>query len=129
MIVGIGHDIVENSRIKKLLDLYGDKFAAKILSTKELPIFMQHKSQANYLAKRFAAKEAFAKACNTGLRDPILLKNISILNDNLGKPIFVFSENLQQWLNSQNISKYHISLSDEKYLSSAFVILETPHCF
>jgi len=40
MIVGIGHDIVENSRIKKLLDLYGDKFAAKILSTKELPIFM-----------------------------------------------------------------------------------------
>jgi holo-[acyl-carrier protein] synthase len=124
MIFGIGHDIVENVRIKRLLEQYGDNFSNKILSTNELLIFAQHKSKINYLAKRFAAKEAFAKACSTGIRNPIIFKNISILNDGLGKPVFQFSEDLQKWLSSHNISKHYISLSDEKSLSSAFVILE-----
>ena len=124
MIFGIGHDIVENSRISTLLNKYGQQLVRKILSASEQNIFNNRTNKVNYLAKRWCAKEAFAKACNTGLRTPVLLTNISILNDDLGKPVFQFSNNLQQWLNARHINQYHISLSDEKNLSSAFVILE-----
>ena len=124
MIFGIGHDIVENSRISTLLDRYGQQFITKVLSESEQNIFNRRTNKVNYLAKRWCAKEAFAKACSTGLLNPALLTNISILNDDLGKPVFQFSNNLQQWLKERHINQYHISLSDERNLSSAFVILE-----
>ena len=124
MIFGIGHDIVENSRISFLLNKYGQRFVTKILSSQEQEIFLKRTDKVNYLAKRFAAKESFAKACNTGLRSPVLLTHISILNDALGKPVFQFSTTLQQWLTTHRITACHVSLSDENNLSSAFVILE-----
>ncbi len=124
MIFGIGHDIVENNRIAELLHKYQQKFITKILTTSEIEFFNLHKNKVNYIAKRFAAKEALAKACGTGLRCPILLQNMSVLNDNLGKPYFKFSTELQQWLNEQKIQKCHLSLTDEINTSSAFVILE-----
>ena len=72
----------------------------------------------------FKAAEAFAKACNTGLRAPVLLSNISVLNDELGKPYLVLAPELEQWLLAREIKAYHLSLSDERSLSSAFVVLE-----
>lgn len=124
MIFAIGHDIVEISRIETLLNKYGTAFLNKVLSSTEIAIYQDGNKNSNYLAKRFAAKEAFAKACGTGLRSPILLPNISVINDSLGKPEFNFNQEIQNWLNNKNIISCHLSLSDETNLATAFVILE-----
>lgn len=125
MVYGIGHDIVENPRIGQLLDKYGDNFAARVLTDLELTLYYERNDRVKFIAKRFAAKEAFAKACGTGLREPVMLSTISILNDELGKPYFVFAKPLQNWLAEQGIRKWHLSLSDERQLSSAMVVLES----
>lgn len=125
MIYAIGHDIVENERIAQLLNKVGDQFVQRLLTELEREQYNLRQDKVKFLAKRFAAKEAFAKACGTGLRTPILLSGISILNDTLGKPYFVFSTEISQWLQERNISNYHLSISDERSLSSAVVILET----
>lgn len=124
MIYGMGHDLVDNDRIGKLLDRYGQKCINRILSIDEQEVFRQRSNKINFLAKRFAAKEAFAKACGTGIRQPVTLNNISIINDSLGKPIFKFAPQLQIWLSDRNITNCHISITDTKTSSSAFVILE-----
>lgn len=125
MIYAIGHDIVENKRIKKIYDKYGDTFALRLLTLEEFQIYQTKPNKILFLAKRFAAKEAFAKACKIGLRRPVLLRNIAILNDEFGRPYFKFANDLQIWLNEQNIINYHLSISDEMHISSAVVILET----
>lgn len=124
MIFAIGHDIVENERIARLLDAYGQQFIDKILSNTEQMALFSRQNKARFIAKRFAAKEAFAKACGTGLRSPILMPQISVTNDALGKPSFVFTPAINQWLHAHQIIHCHLSLSDEINLSSAFVILE-----
>lgn len=124
MIFAIGHDIVEVKRINDLYTKYHDAFLDKILSQPEKIIYKNENKSINYLAKRFAAKEAFAKACGTGLRHPILLPGISILNDSLGKPYFKFNDEINSWLIANKIKTFHLSISDEKNLASAFVILE-----
>src|SRR3990167_8866641 len=104
MIYAIGHDIVENKRIARMLEQYGQKFVEKILSPTEQLIHAQRQNKVNFIAKRFAAKEAFAKACGTGLRDPILMPGISIVNNAAGKPLFKFNTAIQAWLSQHGIS-------------------------
>jgi holo-[acyl-carrier protein] synthase len=123
-IYAIGHDIVENDRIKKLLNQHGQQFVLKILSKSEQKLLTTKTDKVRFIAKRFAAKEAFAKACGTGLRAPILMPSISIANDSLGKPSFIFDDSIQAWLDEKQITSCHLSLSDENSLSSAFVVLE-----
>ena len=74
---------------------------------------------------RFAAKEAFSKAFGTGLRGVVTFQNIRVAHDALGKPLLVFSSELQALVDEKNIVHQHISISDEKNLAAAFVILET----
>jgi holo-[acyl-carrier protein] synthase len=123
MIIGIGTDIVEIARIKKMAKNLA-AFASKVLSEEELGIFADIKLEdrkVSYLAKRFAAKEAFVKALGTGFRDGLFLPNISIINDKLGKPeIKLDQENLQKL---EQGAKIDISLSDEKKYVIAFVII------
>ena len=80
MIYGIGTDVVEVSRIAEALNKFGDNFAKKILSEEEFLIFQKNKIKENFLAKRFAAKEAFAKAMGTGFRGEVNIKSIIITN-------------------------------------------------
>jgi len=89
-----------------------------------MPSYQQSNIKPRFLAKRFAAKEAFSKALGTGLRAPATLQNIAVSHDELGKPILVLAPALQAFLASKNISKTHISISDEKNLAAAFVVLE-----
>ena len=124
MIYGIGHDIVENQRIEQLYSRYRQTRINKILTPDEQLLLTTKTDKIRFIAKRFVAKEAFSKACGTGLRTPILLTNISILNDTLGKPVLTFESALKTWLSTQGISQCHISLSDEENISSAFVVLE-----
>ena len=125
MIYGIGQDIVENSRISRVLDLYGQRFIDKVLSKSEQLVYATRKNKVQYIAKRFAAKEAFSKACGIGFRKPILMPRISVLNTMSGKPEFVFDATITLFLEEKKITSWHVSLSDEVNTSTALVILET----
>jgi holo-[acyl-carrier protein] synthase len=124
MIYGIGTDIVEVSRIEESLARFGESFAQRILSEREWLEFEQSQIKARFLAKRFAAKEAFAKALGTGLRGPATFGNIGVAHDDLGKPVLDIAEELQVYLEQRGVRAYHLSLSDEKALAVAFVVLE-----
>lgn len=124
MIYGIGTDIVEVARIEASVAQFGDDFAKRILAESELPSYQKTKLKARFLAKRFAAKEAFSKALGTGLRAPATFQNIAISHDDLGKPILVLADELQALLKTKNIQQLHVSISDEKNLATAFVVLE-----
>ena len=95
MIYGIGTDVVEVSRIKLALKKYGLKLAKKILTSNELLAYSKVKSKENFLAKRFAAKEAFAKAFGTGLRGSVNFKSIEVTHDSLGKPLIKYYNKLK----------------------------------
>ena len=124
MIYGIGTDIVATARIAQILERYGDAFAGRILAPDEWHSFKSSGTPARFLAKRFAAKEAFAKAAGTGLRTPVTLRNISVGHNDLGRPEFHFQPALSAWLVQQGISAQHLSVSDEKDMAAAFVVLE-----
>ena len=124
MIFGIGTDIVAYARIEKLYEKYGVTFASKILSQLELIELHTHTQPARLLMKRFAAKEALAKAAGSGLRHPLSLCNISVVHDTLGKPVFVFAAELATHLAGLGVTGHHLSISDEREHAVAFVILE-----
>lgn len=124
MIFGIGTDIVSHTRIQATHERYGERFARRILSPQELPEYFQHPQPTRLLLKRFAAKEALAKAAGQGLRSPITLQNISVIHNQLGKPSFVFSVKLAEYFKKLDITHHHLSISDEREMAVAFVILE-----
>jgi holo-[acyl-carrier protein] synthase len=124
MIYGIGTDIVEVARMEASIAQFGDDIAKRILAESELASYLQSNIKPRFLAKRFAAKEAFAKALGTGLRAPAIMQNIAVSHDDLGKPILVLADELQRFLHEKNINQMHISISDEKNLAAAFVVLE-----
>jgi holo-[acyl-carrier protein] synthase len=125
MIFGIGTDIVEVARIEASISQFGDEFAKRILAESELESYFKSQIKPRFLAKRFAAKEAFSKALGTGLRAPCTFQNIAVSHDDLGKPILLLADELQAFLTTKNITQTHISVSDEKNLAAAFVVLET----
>lgn len=124
MIYGIGTDIVEISRITKMKSL--SSFAEKILSPNELEIASQYKNDKliKYLAKQFAAKEAISKAFGTGIRKPILMKDIEIMRDKIGKPYLNPLAEVKKTIIDLGITKSHVSLADESEYVIAFAILE-----
>jgi holo-[acyl-carrier protein] synthase len=124
MILGIGTDIVAVARIEAAIARHGAAFAQKILSEQELPEYTAHAYPARFLSKRFAAKEALAKATGQGLRHPVSLHRISVTHDALGKPAFHFDEVLSAYLQQLGMSHHHLSISDERETVVAFVVLE-----
>ncbi len=124
MIYGVGTDVVEIGRVKAVLEKYGERFARKILCESELKRFNGHRLPANYLAKRFAAKEAFTKALGTGIRAPANWHGVWVRNLPSGKPVLEFSEALKKFLESKGVTSAHVSLSDEKGVAFATVVLE-----
>lgn len=125
MIHGIGTDIVEYARIEAMWDRHGQRFAERILSEGELPELEGHAAPARLIAKRFAAKEAFAKAVGSGLRHPVSLQRISVTHDGLGRPVLSFDEVLRTHLAQLGINGHHLSISDERGMIVAFVVLES----
>jgi holo-[acyl-carrier protein] synthase len=126
VIAGIGTDLCDIGRIQKALDRYGERFALKILVEAEMVRFRRHRKPAAYLAKRFAAKEAFSKAMGTGIRFPVNWHNVSVENERSGKPVLRFSEPLAGLMQTRGIVAAHVSITDEIGMASAYVILERP---
>ena len=125
MIVGIGVDIVETVRVEKLSARFGERFARRILTADELLEFDRRKHSSSYLATRFAAKEAVAKALGTGIGEQLGFHSVQIDNDAQGKPLLRFMGTAVDLIAGLNINNAMISLSDEKHYVVAMVVLES----
>ena len=125
MIYGVGTDLVDIERVKKILLKNRDGFVKKVLSEHEQALFANKADSAAYCAKRFAAKEAFAKALGTGIGRVVSFQDLTVRNNENGKPHFIASEKLRQFLVEKNIKQAHLSISDESQNAIAFVILES----
>ena len=124
-IIGTGVDIIENSRIKK--SIANNFFLNRVFTNKEILISKKIKNKTSYFAKRFAAKEAFVKSLGTGFRDGINFKDISIINDKLGKPSFFINKKIKNLIKKRfriNSFNFFLSISDEKKYSIAFVVFQ-----
>ena len=124
-IVGTGVDIVENSRIKR--SITNNSFLNRVFTNKEILISKKIKNKTLYFAKRFAAKEAFVKSLGTGFRDGLNFKDISIVNDKLGKPSFFINKKIKKLIKKRfkvNSFDFFLSISDEKKYSIAFVVFQ-----
>ena len=123
--MGTGVDIVENKRVQKLIR--NKLFIERTFGKKEIVFSKNKVNKVNYFAKRFAAKEAFAKSLGTGFRNNLNFKDIEILNDKMGKPYFFRSKKIDKIIKKKfKIKKYNLflSISDEKNYSAAFAILQ-----
>jgi holo-[acyl-carrier protein] synthase len=121
MIIGIGTDIIEVSRIHRLIDGYGDRFLDRIFTHAEISHCEQRSSPAASFAARWAAKEAFFKALGTGMRTPHSWHDIIILNDSLGKPMISLAGKSAHQLKN---AACHVSLSHTEDYATAVVIIE-----
>ena len=124
-ILGIGVDIIQNKRVRNLIK--NKNFLKRNFGKNEFEFSKKILNKTNFFAKRFAAKEAFAKALGTGFRNKLNLKDIEILNDKIGKPFFYKSKKINEVINKRfKIKKYDLflSISDEKDYSIAFTILQ-----
>ena len=123
MIFGIGTDIVRIARFEALLERHGARVAERILSVDELQEFTTAARPARFLAKRFAVKEAVAKAFGTGFRDGLSLRHIGVHHDALGKPGLTFHARAEELRIVLAIGETHVSIADEDEYAVAFVTL------
>ena len=125
MIVGIGVDMVEIHRVEQSLERFGGRFAGKLLSAGELARFRDATMPAAFLAKRFAAKEAVAKALGTGMRAGVHFTQITIARRKSGAPCVELSGAAQQRADQLGVASIHISISDEADHAIAFAVMES----
>ena len=125
-ILGIGVDIIENKRIKS--SIRNHKFKDRIFSPKELKQSILSKDKVKYFSKRFAAKEAFAKALGIGFRNNLNFKDIEIINDKLGKPYYAKTKKITKLIKKEfKVKSFNcfLSISDENNYSTAFTIIQS----
>ena len=124
MIYGIGTDIVNINRIQKIILKNREGFIKRVLTEHEQALFANKADSAAFCAKRFAAKEAFSKALGTGIGRVVSFQDLTIRNNDNGKPHFIPSEKLRLYLLEKGVKQAHLSISDESQYAVAFVILE-----
>ncbi len=122
-VVGIGTDIIDINRIADMADGIRDRLAKRVLTKKEYQYYQQTNHPERYLAKRWAGKEAAAKALGTGIADGVSFQHIHIISLTTGQPTLVFSERALEVAKTLKASHWHISLADEKHYATAFVTL------
>jgi holo-[acyl-carrier protein] synthase len=123
MIHGVGTDIVAVARMEAFRQRHDGRGVARLLAPSEQDDYRDSKQPARLLAKRFAAKEAFAKALGIGVRAPATLPAIAVVHDALGKPAFAYAPDLAAYLQTRGLSA-HLSISDEADYAVAFVVME-----
>lgn len=122
-IIGIGTDIVEIARIEDTIRRQ-PRFVQRILTPAEQAFFEQHTDAVRYLAKRFAAKEAAAKALQTGIGRGVSWQHMHVDNDGNGAPYLTFSQGALTVFEEKKARSCHLSISDEKHYAVATVIIE-----
>ena len=123
-IIGIGVDIIENKRISKLVK--NNDFISRVFSKIEIKKSKKIKNKTDYFSKRFAAKESLVKAIGTGFRKGLNFNDISVINDNYGKPYYKLNNNAKKIIKNRfkhKKVKIFLSLADEKKYSIAFSVI------
>jgi holo-[acyl-carrier protein] synthase len=123
MTIAIGTDIVEIKRIADALERQGDKFVQRILTESEIAEFRERGNSVAFLAKRFAAKEAIAKALGTGIGRGISFQHMIVSNNAEGAPQVELQEKAAQRLTELGGTRVLLSLSDEKNYALAYVAI------
>ena len=129
MIYGIGTDVCDVRRIAASLARRGDRFAERVLGPNELIVFRERRAKVesrgvSYLATRFSAKEAFAKAIGMGMRAPMRWRDCEIIKAPSGKPLIRLHGELAAWFDERKLQA-HVSVSDETDYAASFVVVET----
>ena len=124
MIYGVGTDIVNIDRIQKIILKNREGFIKRVLTDHEQALFANKADSAAFCAKRFAAKEAFSKALGTGIGRVVSFQDLTVRNNDNGKPHFIPSEKLRLYLLEKGVKQAHLSISDESQYAVAFVVLE-----
>jgi len=129
MIYGIGTDVCDVRRIAASLARRGDRFAERVLGPNELIVFHERRAKVesrgiSYLATRFSAKEAFAKAIGLGMRSPMRWRDCEIIKAPSGKPLIRLHGELAAWFDERRLQA-HVSVSDETDYATSFVVVET----
>ena len=124
MIVGIGSDIVSIERIAGVLERHGERFVNRVLTPPERARFARTKLKASHLAKRWAAKEAFAKAIGTGIHAPFTWQSITVTRDRMGAPGIEPSAAMAEYLAGRGVKRSLVTLTDDAGIAVAFVVLE-----
>jgi holo-[acyl-carrier protein] synthase len=125
MIIGIGVDIAEIARVERISAQFGERFARRVLTDDELAEYGRRKHSSSYLATRFAAKEAVAKACGTGIGEQLGFHSMQIEHDGSGRPLLRFLREADELVARLGIRNALISLSDEKHYVVAMALLES----
>ena len=129
MIYGIGTDVCDVRRIAASLARRGDRFAERVLGPNELIVFHARRAKVesrgvSYLATRFSAKEAFAKAIGMGMRSPMRWRDCEIVKAPSGKPLIRLHGELAAWFDERRLQA-HVSVSDETDYATSFVVVES----
>lgn len=124
-ILGMGTDIVEIARIEGAISRTGDRLAKRILSPDEWVQYQAHQQPARFLAKRFAVKEAAAKALGTGIRNGLAFNQFEVSNNALGKPLLRFREQANCLAQELGVRSIHVTIADERHYACATVIIES----
>lgn len=123
MIHGVGIDLVQTSRIAAALERFGERFAQRILSDQEYRRFQRARRRVDFLAKHFAAKEAFVKALGTGIRQGVSWREIEVRNEPLGRPYLHLTGRVRELMEFYEAGECHLSLCDEGGYAAANVTL------
>ncbi len=124
MIYGTGIDLVDNNRINKVIEKWGDKFLNRVFSDREIDYCCRHAQAHIHYGARFAVKESFLKAMGIGLGRGVKLKEIEVMNEEGGKPSLVLYGEARQVYENAGIQNNHISITHTKNYASAIVLLE-----
>ncbi|WP_017347805.1 holo-ACP synthase [Pantoea sp. A4] len=124
-ILGLGTDIVEIERIAGVIERSGDRLARRVLSDAEWQQYQSHRQPLRFLAKRFAVKEAAAKAFGTGIRGGLAFNQFEVYNDELGKPGLRFFHHAAEVAQRLGVNHVHVTLADERHYACATVIIES----
>jgi holo-[acyl-carrier protein] synthase len=124
VIIGIGTDIVGIVRMAQNVERFGERFAQRILTDDELAEYRETAGKAQFLAKRFAAKEAAVKAMGTGFRHGVGPGQVGVDHEPGGRPVLVFRGAARRHLEEMAVNVVHLSIADERDTAVAFVVLE-----
>lgn len=133
MIVGIGSDLIDIRRVESALERHGDRFRNRVFTEVEQKKSDGRKQRAASYAKRFAAKEACAKALGTGIAQGVFWRDMGVVNAPSGKPTMHLTggaaKQLQKLLPAGTRAAIHLTITDDFPLAQAFVIIEAlPEC-
>lgn len=131
MIIGIGSDLIDIRRVEKVLARFGERFVNRCFTPVEIAKAERRRGGGTHVAtyaKRFAAKEACAKALGTGFSHGVYMKDIGVVNDDAGRPTLILTggalEKLKALTPEGTSARIHLTLTDEPPLAKAFVIIE-----